>query len=549
MMKGKTRAHPVRRTINGPDFAVRAPYDGVWSIDIRCTSRVRAECPHCTGVRGYPSGAHGAFYGSDHGYVFDVVVDGSGRWKCGARGLWARRVQAALTAVSATHSSEEKEVASTEEGPRESRPKGTSDVVEATTLSSDTFHGGDSASGEVPDGKSGGADAPSSAATDRSSSGASEGNGSPTSESSAVSSSEEGGTSSSKAGSPPAIGKEGRDSEGSAGTSDSRASSDTGRSDALSEAADSDGEGTGSPVPEPPAQDQPEPDGRVLSPGGAQGDAPERREVSPALPRLWKEVEARHTGGVASGPSSMARMAYGGMYGRLARARPSPDLIRRARGVFSRLLRGGEGAPGPRWNWERVSLRTAGYLRPWGTRDRKEEEGRPALLVLPDVSGSMSAYADQVLALALAIRAIGGLPGGEIVAVAHSNGYPTEAWFPGRREPESVAVDDDIEAVEFYSRLIRRYDVRAIVVAADWDGEWLYRRLDEDHDVVIYWCDVWSSSKLLPTVVPFPPRWVLQRREFDWPPRAAARVRYAFGCGSAPDALVALEKFVKEVVL
>jgi len=81
------------------------------------------------------------------------------------------------------------------------------------------------------------------------------------------------------------------------------------------------------------------------------------------------------------------------------------------------------------------------------------------------------------------------------------------------------------------------------VLAADWDGEWLYRWMAESLPVRIFWCDVWSSSRFAPTVVDFPPRWV---GKIDWSRSAAEKVRYAFGCGNVVDFITALEKMVKQ---
>jgi len=77
-------------------------------------------------------------------------------------------------------------------------------------------------------------------------------------------------------------------------------------------------------------------------------------------------------------------------------------MIARARRAFRRMLLGGETKPGPRWNARAVATTTTGYLRSWTVSDRRRESGRPALLILPDVSGSMGRLLSNFVAFAVA---------------------------------------------------------------------------------------------------------------------------------------------------
>jgi len=83
-----------------------------------------------------------------------------------------------------------------------------------------------------------------------------------------------------------------------------------------------------------------------------------------------------------------------------------------------------------------------------------------------------------------------------------------------------------------------------VVLAADWDGELIYHWMAETLPVKIFWADVWSSSRLAPTVVDFPPRWVCPVEE--WSRSAVRKVRYAFGCGNVVDFITALEKMIRQ---
>jgi hypothetical protein len=144
-----------------------------------------------------------------------------------------------------------------------------------------------------------------------------------------------------------------------------------------------------------------------------------------------------------------------------------------------------------------------------------------------------------VLEFARALGALG-VPGAEVVVIPHSNGHPLELWVNRKKVDVPVGlVREDI--FEWYREVFLRYQVEVVVLAADWDGEWLYRWMTEELNVKIFWCDVWSSSRLAPTVVAFPPRWIWTDR---WDRSAARKIRYAFGCGNVVDFIAALEKMV-----
>jgi hypothetical protein len=243
---------------------------------------------------------------------------------------------------------------------------------------------------------------------------------------------------------------------------------------------------------------------------------------------------ARH----ASAASNTACRAYGGQFASIRAHTPNAALVRQLRRIFARLAQGGETEPGARWDSRRVSLKTAGYLRSWTTHDRRLESGRPAILVLPDVSGSMGRFAVEVTALAAAVAELG-VSGADVVIVVHSNGYPIE-MKTNRGVVQEVRVDDE-ETLGWYERLIRRYEVKLALVAADWDGEWLYRWLASRPNIEqLVWLDVYCSSYGEPRAQRFPPKWLEGEPLEAWKPYAH-KVRYADRCSSAADCVAALE--------
>ena len=221
--------------------------------------------------------------------------------------------------------------------------------------------------------------------------------------------------------------------------------------------------------------------------------------------------------------SRVPKPQHGGVFAQFSDVELERAMIARARRAFRRMLLGGETKPGPRWNARAVSTKTAGYLRSWTVDDRRRESGRPALLILPDVSGSMGRLARSVIAFAVACY--GTLSEGDIVCVSHSNAEPVE-YMPERLLGMS------------YEQIIQQRNVRAIVIAADHDGENTF--LELSHLVPrVYWlspfgCNDMERPRIRDT------RKVLAR----WPDGIRQRVMYADGCGDPESCLTALEMMV-----
>jgi hypothetical protein len=418
----------------------------------------------------------------------------------------------------------------------EERKKDTSVVSEFVTGTSEDVHGGDSASGEVPDGESGG------------------GKEDPQGRSGMPSACSEypGGSSSTSADA-----SDGSDSDsqkaqqqqGSAVASEWAGSSGSGAALEASECAahtpvDEDapqgragscGEGTGG-LPVIEIIDRPREWSTVPSTSGAEA-APglEREKASISFKELRKKMRE------LSSSSIKENSSFGGVYAMLSEIGVPPrEFIRRGQRIFARLISDlGQDEAGHRWDARKISIRAAS-LQNFKSKDRKSETGRPAIAVLPDVSGSMAKFALQVLEFAKALGELG-VPGAEVIVIPHSNGHPLELWVNNKRTNVPVGlVGKDVQ--EWYRNVFVRYHVEVVVLAADWDGEWLYKWMAEALPVRIFWCDVWSCSRLAPTVVEFPPKWA---GNVEWGRTDVKKVKYAFGCGSVVDFITALEKMVK----
>jgi hypothetical protein len=214
---------------------------------------------------------------------------------------------------------------------------------------------------------------------------------------------------------------------------------------------------------------------------------------------------------------------HGGVFARFSDVELDRAMIARARRAFRRMLLGGETKPGPRWNARAVATKTAGYLRSWTVSDRRRESGRPALLILPDVSGSMGRLSSNVVAFAVACY--GTLSEGDIVCVTHSNGAPVE-YMPDR-----------LSGMD-YEQIIRQRNVRAIVIAADHDGEDTFFQLT--HLVPrVYWLSPFGCNQM-----EHPRVRDTHKVLSNWPDSIRQRVMYADGCGDPESCLTAMEMMV-----
>jgi len=150
---------------------------------------------------------------------------------------------------------------------------------------------------------------------------------------------------------------------------------------------------------------------------------------------------------------------------------PPPDEVRRVRAAMAQLLSFGQGETSPRWDTSELVKRLISRRPLWPAR--RDEEGRPSILVLPDVSGSCYAIASASLRLARAVALLG-VSGAEVVIVSHANGWPYEIQV-GTSAPMKVRISADFAAITgFYHRLIKTHTVEAVVAVGDSDAEDVY---------------------------------------------------------------------------
>ena len=277
-------------------------------------------------------------------------------------------------------------------------------------------------------------------------------------------------------------------------------------------------------------------DASPSKPGDAEGTDTSENKVR------YRSLKQKRGGGRA--PSTAAKHKYGGITAKMSRAGITPTLIKQARQSLARLIDGGETQSGPRWDWPEFCkrLQTGRPLQP----ARKEEEGRPAILVLADVSGSCLGFSEESLLVAQAV-ARSGMVGADVVVVSHSNGYP-QGWQVNQGTPQPIeGIPWGDPALPWYEKNLRRFNIQAVIALGDWDAEWLYHWLAELPMVRrLIWLDNWSASVIPPTLrrdlfqkasrnrqdVYFNSPWHFEQ---PWSRAARGKATYVVGCSVAKD--------------
>lgn len=277
-----------------------------------------------------------------------------------------------------------------------------------------------------------------------------------------------------------------------------------------------------------------------LKQAGEDGDSSEKSAGSKEAKRAARQLAKF----AAGSPSTKGRDAHGGITAELRKAKIALAIVSKARSVLaSWMADGGQDEQSPRWDYPALAARLITRRSPYPAR--KDELGRPALLVLADVSGSCSSFSGESLLVAKAL-AVQGMPGCDVLVVSHSNGYPEECDINGKPLPQaqqqrykaiaersgaSVRSDGARGNVAFYEAMIAEYQVTHVVALGDHDAVDVYEMLALSQSIQqVIWLDNYNCNHQGPRVAS--PH--VARRQ------AQANIRYVTGCKGAPEFLQGL---------
>lgn len=161
--------------------------------------------------------------------------------------------------------------------------------------------------------------------------------------------------------------------------------------------------------------------------------------------------------------------SFSGCTANLRESKPVPALIKRARQALVKILDAGDSQESPRRDYPEFCTRVKTYRNP--SPARREEVGRPAILVVADTSPSVgAAIAHESLDAAMAIGALG-VPGADVIVVNADNGRPYQVAVNGKITEAGGVFGCDTETgiKVWYRKLCSRWDIKVLVAIGDGD--------------------------------------------------------------------------------
>lgn len=388
-------------------------------------------------------------------------------------------------------------------------PKGTDEFQEQSETPSDdsTVHGGDNASQEVEDGQSGGGndslenEAQLQAPTaDGGSQGqgcgdSQESQGTETSERNAPQSdgSETGGNSTSDG--CESGGKSQAPTDQKAGTSEPP-NSDSGESTETSPESDIDQQNDAAAVESGLRDDQVNQGSESEQETETEGRTQEKASDAPTHQKKWGKSFSRSE---REGKLSLTNSTNnGGATASLKVAGVSPKLLKICRQRLAALVGDNSEKNSPRRDYTEFCVRLKTYRNPQPAR--VEEEGRPTILVLADVSGSCRNFSKESVKVAKAASRLG-IQGADVVVVSHYNGTPHEMEINGEvvdvRSIKPKAVKNLADngcnwgnSSGWYEALMQRYNITVVIALGDWDGSLEYAYIAQHPQIEkLIWLD------------------------------------------------------------
>lgn len=197
--------------------------------------------------------------------------------------------------------------------------------------------------------------------------------------------------------------------------------------------------------------------------------------------------------------SASANENHGGVTAELKRIGVDAKLLKLCRQRLAALAGESSQDYSPRRDYAEFCVRLKTYRNP--APARREEQGRPVILIMADVSGSCASFSGQSVAVAKAASSLG-VPGADVLVLSHSNGYPCELEHNGRTlRIDSIGSQSGYEHAHenesWYNALTEKFQIQAVIALGDWDAADDYARLAQHPTVERFiWLDnAYSSSR------------------------------------------------------
>lgn len=237
-------------------------------------------------------------------------------------------------------------------------------------------------------------------------------------------------------------------------------------------------------------------------------DSEQASDDSPTHQKKWgKSFSSAETG--QGNLSLSANNNTGEVTASLKKANISPKLLKLCRDRLAKLVGDSSQEFGPRRDYQDFCVRLKTFRNPQPAR--KEEEGRPAILLLADVSPSCASFSRESVKVAKAASRLG-VQGADVLVVTHFNGDPKEMEINGKSVSiNSIKPSRNIKLVgggsnhyrlkknycDWYDALLKQHQITVCIALGDWDAsrEYAYLAQHPQVDRVIWLDNAHCSSR------------------------------------------------------
>jgi hypothetical protein len=251
--------------------------------------------------------------------------------------------------------------------------------------------------------------------------------------------------------------------------------------------------------------------------GGNQGS-----DDCPAHQKKWgKKFSKTEISASKAEVSTRANNSHGGVTAKLQKFGINTKLVQLCRQRLSLLVGDSNLEHSYRRDYAEFCVRLKTYRNP--SSARKEEEGRPAILIMADVSGSCSSFSEQSVAVARAASQLG-VPGADVLVLTHSNGIPEELEHNGK-----IQTIGDVDDLFWYEALIQRFNIKVVIALGDWDAVDCYLLIALNPIVErLIWLDRGYASQVRDST-----KWALTQFDHISQTRIRHKLTYRDGCRDA----------------
>lgn len=253
---------------------------------------------------------------------------------------------------------------------------------------------------------------------------------------------------------------------------------------------------------------------------------------------LKKAMRQQQRQTAKGGGSSAAEAVFGDL---------DRGLVKRAKAAFAALVSAGASGYSPRYDHQQLVERLFSHRSLQAAR--REETGRPVILVIADVSGSCASFADPACRVAQACGA-SGIPGADIVTVRVTNIWSVEEVRINNQpvHPADAQIASPAAFADWLTRTCGN-PLEVVIGLGDSDEFDTYEEFaSQPHVERLIWLDNYGCNRQNNTPTPrrvIAAGWHGENGGTFAAPMARRKLTYLIGCGDADAMVRGLERAIR----